>query len=360
MASVLSLPIQLENSLPRYFAESIYARSWTSSPDNASSRTVQRRIPRSPSPASITSASSLPAVPMSRSRENESVSLPPRQFLDAARDVSESVPEQRRASIQVPVRPVRACTISPPPQVSERGVQVITGKLHSSGVYYRWPSIPTIMTPDKADERDEEVHEHDDDQGDVTTTPLRVDEKCDPADEHNDLPASQTQLESRWWNTIRRRRALQSTYATSSEADIQQTEQTQSNEEPISPLRTPEQRGHFHSDFHLGHRKSLSLSSSMGLLSAVNSASMTIASTSIAPTSRRRAFSGLSSREHSEFSDPRSSFDSNAPSIGANIDVKALERSVQRRRILEEIVATEEGYVNDMKALYNVCQVSRV
>lgn len=362
MASVLSLPVQLENSLPRYFAESMYGRSWTSSTDNVSSGTVQRRVARTPSPASITSTCSLPAAPVSRSRENESASLPSRQFLDvAARDVSESASEHRRASIQVPVRPVWSCTISPPTSTSERGVQVPSQKLHSPPTIYRWPSIPTIMTPDETDENNEEVHGHGDDQGAISTVALlQVHEKGDSHDKHTDLSSSQTQPHLSWWNTIRRRRAFQSTHATSSDTDIQQAEEeARPAEEPISPLRTPEQRGCFHSDFHSGHRKSLSLSSSMGLLSAVNSASMTIASTSIAPTSRRRAFSGLSSRDHSEFSGPRSSVDSTAPSIGANIDLKALERSVRRRRIVEEIVATEEDYVNDMKALYNVGQVLR-
>jgi hypothetical protein len=36
------------------------------------------------------------------------------------------------------------------------------------------------------------------------------------------------------------------------------------------------------------------------------------------------------------------------------IDVAAIERSLQRRRILEELISTEEGYIGDVRFLMNV------
>lgn len=36
------------------------------------------------------------------------------------------------------------------------------------------------------------------------------------------------------------------------------------------------------------------------------------------------------------------------------IDLEAAERAIQRRRILEEIISTEEGYIGDIRFLINV------
>jgi hypothetical protein len=57
----------------------------------------------------------------------------------------------------------------------------------------------------------------------------------------------------------------------------------------------------------------------------------------------------------SRFSDVRMSFDSTALSVDVAIDEKAWARSVQRRKIVEELLSSEENYIVDMKALVNVC-----
>ena len=81
----------------------------------------------------------------------------------------------------------------------------------------------------------------------------------------------------------------------------------------------------------------------------VKSGSMTIASASIAPPSHRRNLSGVTS-----FSDTRMSYESNPLSLGALMEEDAWKRAVQRRYILDELMSSEESYISDMKALYNV------
>jgi hypothetical protein len=36
------------------------------------------------------------------------------------------------------------------------------------------------------------------------------------------------------------------------------------------------------------------------------------------------------------------------------VDAATVERSLQRRRILEELISTEEGYIGDIRFLINV------
>jgi hypothetical protein len=105
----------------------------------------------------------------------------------------------------------------------------------------------------------------------------------------------------------------------------------------------------------LRHRKTLSSVSSGVLLSAVKTASVTIASMSLYPRSRRSA---LNSAVRSEGSDHdmaygRSSLDSTGPSLPL-MDDGTWFRSVQRNRMVEEIISSEESYIRDLKTLINV------
>ncbi|KAF2471073.1 uncharacterized protein BDR25DRAFT_286486 [Lindgomyces ingoldianus] len=102
-------------------------------------------------------------------------------------------------------------------------------------------------------------------------------------------------------------------------------------------------------------RKSESVSSSMGCVTAVKSASITLASASIAPRSDGGAFPNKIRVENrsSNFSDARRSTDSNVGPLGPVIDEGAWLRSVQRRKIVEELLSSEESYVGDLKVLIN-------
>jgi hypothetical protein len=51
---------------------------------------------------------------------------------------------------------------------------------------------------------------------------------------------------------------------------------------------------------------------------------------------------------------PRASEDSALLDITPLVDSAAIERSLQRRRILEELITTEESYIGDIRFLMNV------
>ncbi|KAI9730455.1 MAG: hypothetical protein M1818_008150 [Claussenomyces sp. TS43310] len=106
-----------------------------------------------------------------------------------------------------------------------------------------------------------------------------------------------------------------------------------------------------------GHKKSSS-GSSFGFVTAVKSASISLASFSVAPQSRRHGNSFSKTRtdcsSRTSNRGARLSEDSSYLSRGAADDIGVTHRSIQRRRVLEEIIDTEEGYVADIKFLMNV------
>jgi hypothetical protein len=105
------------------------------------------------------------------------------------------------------------------------------------------------------------------------------------------------------------------------------------------------------------HKKSSSGSSS-GFVTAVKSASVSLASISIAPRSRRTGVSSRHQRTDRSSKDSnvgRLSEDSSYIARGIVIDQAVGNRLLQRRRVLEEIISTEESYVADVKFLMNVC-----
>jgi len=105
-----------------------------------------------------------------------------------------------------------------------------------------------------------------------------------------------------------------------------------------------------------GHRKSGSLTSSLAFVVGIKSASITLASTSVAPRSGKggRGSHLRNGNRSSGFSDARVSMDSATPSLGPIMDEEAWLRSLQRRRILEELISSEESYLGDMKVLVGV------
>ena len=105
------------------------------------------------------------------------------------------------------------------------------------------------------------------------------------------------------------------------------------------------------------HHKTSSHSSS-AFITAVKTASISLASFSVAPRSRHAARSSQFRNEHrnSEQSqtDGRPSMDNNRKLSGAFMDEAAWDRAHSRRKILEELVSSEESYVADLKVLTNV------
>lgn len=107
------------------------------------------------------------------------------------------------------------------------------------------------------------------------------------------------------------------------------------------------------------HKKSMS-GSSLGFVTAVKSASISLASFGVAPRSRRTGRSSRYQRaDHGSRASNggiRFSEDSSCQAKGAVIDEAVNARSAQRRQVLEEIIRTEEGYVADIRFLMNVCK----
>lgn len=92
----------------------------------------------------------------------------------------------------------------------------------------------------------------------------------------------------------------------------------------------------------------------MGFIGAVKSASVTLASASIGALRSRASRVRLDQRINGSSDDPRASIDSHVAAGTPLIDDATWARSVQRHKILEELVATEESYIADMKAFLNV------
>ncbi|RKK31474.1 hypothetical protein BFJ67_g15220 [Fusarium oxysporum f. sp. cepae] len=102
-------------------------------------------------------------------------------------------------------------------------------------------------------------------------------------------------------------------------------------------------------------RRLSSSGSSLGFIEAVQSASISIASASAISRSRRhhrlshcRSRTERSSR--ASLSAPRFSEDS-IPFEKVSIDVAAVQRSLRRRQIIEELINTEESYIGDIRFL---------
>jgi hypothetical protein len=143
---------------------------------------------------------------------------------------------------------------------------------------------------------------------------------------------------SRWLKALRRRNMQRSS-----------TLQVSGERWALDDFDLLPQTPQLQSDFQSSHRKSPSTGSSLAFITAVKSASITLASLSIHGKSRR-------SMQTVRWSDnpPRESIDSIVADAMPSIDDRTWARSVQRRRIVEEIVSSEESYIRDMKTLINV------
>lgn len=149
----------------------------------------------------------------------------------------------------------------------------------------------------------------------------------------------------RWLSTLRRRKQQQPT-PTMPSAHRYALDDFDSR--PLSPERTTQTH----------HKKSESWSSSLRLVTAVRSATATLASMSIATVSRKNAKWGRAHQRSSIISgsEPRPSVDSQI----SVMDEAAKQRSRKRRNKLEELIRSEESYVADVKALSNVSDTQPV
>jgi len=153
----------------------------------------------------------------------------------------------------------------------------------------------------------------------------------------------------RWMSTLRRRTPRLDEDEPVLTADFMKTPpQTRSSQE--------RQNNHMRRS----HQKSDSRTSSLGFVTAVKSASLTIASSSL-PSMARPSFIGKSPQSRRwmtssimSTSDARRSLDSSATPFSPAMDEAARKRSFKRREKINELVRTEEGYLSDLRALSNV------
>lgn len=110
----------------------------------------------------------------------------------------------------------------------------------------------------------------------------------------------------------------------------------------------------------LCHHRQSSSGSSFGFVEAVKTASVSLASGSVCTRSRRNSMRSTRTKTHTDrssrasMSSNRFSEDSACLDNPQALDKATVERSLQRRRILEELVSTEEGYIGDVRFLMNV------
>ncbi|KAK4062634.1 uncharacterized protein Triagg1_9875 [Trichoderma aggressivum f. europaeum] len=109
------------------------------------------------------------------------------------------------------------------------------------------------------------------------------------------------------------------------------------------------------------HHRQSSSESSFAFVSAVRSASTSLASVSVSVVARSRrnaprsqGFSTTERSSRASISGPRASEDSGLRENQSLANLAAMERSLQRRRVLEELISTEEGYIGDIRFLMNV------
>lgn len=349
MAFVLSLPPQ--SPLKRSFSETPYLRSGSSLSDDSGGTVRQYAYCN----ISATSLSSLLVNGGPKADENAMPSPTAYSLRNLANELW-AAPTCRRVSSHIPRKTSWGTDIPPPPRPRSQGafyLEVDAGPLQT--VDLNEDSIPLPTFADNC-EHDAlsiyKVAEGTFPEGSIRTiSSFGSSGEAIESEDHGNEPSagdSHALPFKRWISTLRRRNLQKRKGLT-----------TRDERWPIdSP--SPEQADH---DDHepatkhqAGHQKSLSDGSSLAFITKVKSTTITMASSSIAPLSRKGTRVERLRRENrsSGFSDPRGSMDSVRSRLEPIVDEDVWHRSIQRRKTLEEIIASEEGYIGDMKALIDV------
>lgn len=348
MASVLSLRPQ--SPFKRSFSDNPYLRSCSPFKDSPLG-TLREAAPRNGSACSLYTIGAIG----SRDWFNASENTPPltsRSLLDLGQDQKVEAPTKTSLAISSPARAYQGLDFLPIPHI-EAPTEPYGRKRKATD---------PITEPSSSD--DNLVVEADNDTDDRETSELLdiYDAMSIPLPEGrlSDNTGSEPSLEveelaiplqvspqpfRRWMSTLKRRHVHRRKDAVS--------------ELPLLAVQTISGPGSSSLSSLLQVPDSLrrdSLSSSMAGVTAMASTSMTIASASIAPRSEAfgiQAKARVSNRS-SHFSDARKSTESNTGGLGPILDESAWLRSIQRRKIVEEIIASEESYIGDLKILINV------
>jgi hypothetical protein len=178
--------------------------------------------------------------------------------------------------------------------------------------------------------------------------PLPEGQSSNSAAEQRNLPPSapealqtETQPFRRWMSTLRRRHLHR----------CKKQELSFDGGRELLAVRPPQS-----TNMTSVRRVSESITSSIGFVTTVKTTSVTVASTSIAPMSERAAHRTTRLGNRSSNTDARRSIDSTHGGLGPVLDESAWLRSLQRRKVVEELIASEESYIADLKVLINVKQ----
>lgn len=151
---------------------------------------------------------------------------------------------------------------------------------------------------------------------------------------------------SKWMNSLHKRRMRKDSIVGHGSRMSRQPSKRSASEAPSLMRRAP-------------HCQESSAGSSFGFVAAVRSVSASLASISSVARSRGNTAPSLgpsrtdrSSRAGSRAA--RMSEDSAVAEKSARLDGAAIERSMQRRRVIGEIISTEEVYISDVRFLNNV------
>lgn len=359
MASVLSLPLASPIDLP--FGESIYLRSQTSLMLMDDSCTVRRHQLASESYASFaTAASSLTSGRLGRQKENSLVNGSTSSLLNYKLfdNFSASALPRRSWSWTVPVdesemydqrhsSPVVGSPEADRPFDSLSGSQSIELHIVNPDTV---PSAVEIADQDKSSQAGSIANELDDISEEAMCNSASVCSLPEPSGplESEISPENAAQGRRspfrRWLRVIQKKAVPQ-----------------------VLELGAPEHRWALDdADFiesspsakalQSRHRKSQSSVSSLAFLTAVKTASATIASMSVYPLSRRSLQTSYIRQDSSApmWADRRDSSDSIMMAQGYVVDDGTWSRSVQRQRIVQEMASSEESYLRDLKVFLNV------
>lgn len=357
MTYILSLRPQ--SPLKRFFSETPYLRSCSPLTDDPFTSTIRHLAPRNISATSLNSLSLIQAGSCLKGNENTPPGLTSRPFLDLVHEL-EIAADIPQLSCHIPHKACCGKDIPIPSSVGSRKSSILDlkdlGELQSTGVDNLGELGSHSTSPDETDQGIQgtsvKLDEFDafEDAVDIS---LPEDAPLDGAgedDRNEQLAVEAVNISSpppfkRWMSTLRRRHTQRQRAQTPLMERWSLDELYGEATTKLSPLPNVSEST---------PRVSGSMSSSLVFVRAMKSASITLASVSIAPRSHRGWPSKLRVENRSSgISGARVSMESNAGSLGPIIDEGAWLRSVQHRKVLEELIALEESYIGDMKVLVN-------
>jgi hypothetical protein len=363
MASVLPPLVDLP------FGDSAFMRSSSFCADDACT-VVRRHVLGNQSPASFGTASSLPCGVIGSQKENSPLSgsassllnfkvfdsfhatTPPRRswswtvpgenlpssgraFLSPSPepepDPDEAIESQSNASDDPDLTALHVANPDTGPKTPEHAVYQLDGEALRSG------SLPDIAEESGSDTAPTMLHH-----SPCSDTDTGADD-----DRDHDEPAAQGSPFKRWLRALKKKSVPHVDLVTESEKRWVLDDDFAGDPNQYARRHMSSQPSR--------HRKTPSSVSSVALIAAVKSASVTMASLSLYPRSRRSMQTSNPRREPSSLNatPARRSFDG-AMDLTAPMDDGTWARSIQRQRIVEEIISSEESYIRDMQTLINV------